>query len=206
MSTLRFTIGLASLAAISLAPASDSFRPAVERGAAVSTSITIPVCALNPLNNTTSYFRNAILLRGDTVGGGNSFLAPVTIPDGSTITAIRLLVDDSAAAQNVTLRFWGASSFSSLNLGSIATGGTPGTSNLQLNLNHNVDNTVLAYSVEVAWTTPNPVDQIRIGAIRIIYTPPTAAASCPGDVNDDLLVDGRDLTVFLSNFGNTCAP
>lgn len=189
----------------SLALASDAPRSSGERGATTA-SLTIPVCALNPLNSTTTYFRNAILLRGDTVGGGNSFLAPVTLPDGSTITAIRLLVDDISAAQNVTLRFWGAASFNSFNLGSIATSGTPGTTTLQLNLAHSVDNTAFAYSVEVAWTTPSPVDQIRIGAIRVTYTPPPNAASCPADINDDLHIDGRDLSVLLANYGTTCTP
>lgn len=205
MSIFIRAAGIAAITALSLASASEPLRPGAERGAA-STSLTIPVCALNPLTNTTTYFRNAILLRGDTVGGGNSFLAPVTVPDASTITAIRLLVDDISAAQNVTLRFWGASGFNSFNLGTVATTGTPGSTTIQLNLAHNVNNATFAYSVEVAWTTPSPVDQIRIGAIRVDFTPPTAAATCPADVNDDLRVDGRDLSVMLANYGTTCPP
>lgn len=203
MPSFRAACALVTLASLSLA--SDTPRPDVERGATTA-SVTIPVCALNPLNHTTAYFRNAVLLRGDVVGGGNSFLTPVNIPDGSVITAVRLLVDDSSAAQNVNLRLWGASSFNSLNLGSISTTATPGAGTLQLNVNHSVDNALLAYSVEVAWTTPNPVDQIRIGAIRIQYTPPGSAAACQGDVNHDQLIDGRDLSVVLSGFGSSCAP
>jgi len=189
----------------SLALASDTPRSSAERGSATA-SLTIPVCALNPLNNTTAFFRNAVLLRGATAGAGNSFLTPLTLPDGSIVNSIRLLVDDSSATQNVTLRLWAAGNFLSFNLGSVTTTATPGAITLQLPLNHSVDNALVAYSIEVAWTTPSVVDQIRIGEMRVLYTPPGTATACQGDVNNDQLVDGRDLSVFLSNFGTSCAP
>ena len=165
--------------------------------------LSIPASALLPKNNGVSYSTNGAYLGvGDTVAAP-SFLAPVFLQQGATITDIILEAYDNSGDPEfgghvimnlVALRYNTIGVIATLGTGK---GAAPGDTRVTATSNAVVDNSEFGYgiSVDIINGSGGAWSQLFYKAI-IYYT-----EKCPADFDKDGDVDGSDLEYFSQDFG-----
>ncbi len=164
----------------------------------------IPFTAFLPSQSGFAYGTSDISLTPGT--GSFSYRGSVALPAGSTITQVQLLCDDSSAAQDISCllyRFSGSGAF--VIAPAIASSGSSGFQTVSSPVLSVPVSGTSVYTARVTGVA-EAGGTISLRSVRIIYTPPAAAATCPGDVNGDNTVNGADLSVLLATFGNVCTP
>ena len=133
----------------------------------------IPSCAFMRSMPTTAGVPTNGFVRGDSPGQSVTFLAPINIPHGATLTQFIAVIKDSDGTQNISLRLLrqsatGGGGFIS---NTLVSSGTPGQVRLNSEaLNVLIDNELYAYLVQAWWTTPAVDTNIELFHVQIVYT------------------------------------
>lgn len=119
--------------------------------------------------NTWNYFNGGCIHR---TGGSDYFDIDLQLPDGATITYLRLYFYDADATYDATAMIWsfdgaGASTM----LASVSSAGTPGQSSAGTSVSHVVNNVSEALSVRIDFNGAS-TSSLRICGVRIQYSTP----------------------------------
>ena len=110
------------------------------------------------------------------MGSGLSYagyvVAPINLPDGATITDVRMNGYDGDASNNLTLELQKRllTAYSVTTLATAATSGSSGTQQISASASEVVDNSTYAYRVYVKFDAQNAGTDLRVYTVRITYT------------------------------------
>ncbi len=151
--------------------------PGFNYPAPVTRTMAISPGQFTPAYNTFNYENNGSRIRGLTPGQSCAFVAGLNLPDGATVTAVRLHARDDGPA-TVTLimyRQWMYVEGGFTQMASVSPGGevigirVVSDTTIDQPL---VDNTQYQYHLYMYFTTPNPANTIDIWGARVEYTVP----------------------------------
>ncbi len=107
---------------------------------------------------------------GSTSGG--YVVAPVNLPDGATITEVKMNGYDADASNNLNFELQKRllTSYSVTAIASAATSGSSGTQQISATVSEVVDNSNYSYRAYIKFDTQNAGTDLRVYSIRITYT------------------------------------
>jgi hypothetical protein len=149
--------------------------PGVTFPSPVTRTISVPAGAFAPGNGYFDYDNNGSRIRGNTPGQSLAFVAGLSLPQGATVTAVRLHVqDDSTSTANLTM--YRQSLFTSGDftaMAQIASGGevigirTISDTTISQPV---IDNTFYQYHLYLTFTTPPAPAGLDVWGVRVEYT------------------------------------
>ncbi|GAB4276339.1 MAG: hypothetical protein Kow0092_32110 [Deferrisomatales bacterium] len=165
--------------------------------------LSIPPSALLPRDNGIAYDSNGVRMAVPVVGE-LTFLAPVFLPDGVTITAVVLEAHDGSGGEFgghvkmelVEMRYNTVRSLAALDTGIAA---APGDVRVSGVLHHAVDNSEFGYGISVVINNGAGGAWNQLFYKAVIYY----EKDCVADFNLDGDVDGNDLATVSGELGRT---
>lgn len=141
---------------------------------ATARSIAIPPAAFTPASDAIAFTNSGTGLQGSAAAQTVTFIAPLNLPDGATITEIRAYVLDNDATQNATVAQLSRAMTSATPVtnGSAATTGNSATAQQIVipAISGPIDNDVTTMWLSATWIVPGTPANMRLLGVRVTYT------------------------------------